>query len=380
MQPMQIRSTSRRTAECSDIPLRDGPLVRLIFRPQLVDNPNDPDACLKGRFVYQRKGKNEEWLDVDSPSLTSLKRGEHFELEIKSGEMLPLLRQLGALYRYHRAQGIPTGRVELVRIGANLAKLLELSEHELHDFLSGNSADALHTLRRVLGWIAKSPIAAERLTELDDDLSDVNALLGLANLRVVHRIWEDNADNEAEEFWQGVFSRHAFILSQIFAYPIAIICEKAYVGGKLVDNLHGNVLDFLGRVPASGSAVLIEIKTPKTALLGGEYREGVFPPSSQLSGAIAQVLHYREALLSNLSHLTKGRPGLLSTSEPRCVVIAGNAEQQLTDENRRGSFERARERLFGVTVITYDELFGRVAGLITLLERSGAEEAVAERR
>ena len=89
-----------------------------------------------------------------------------------------------------------------------------------------------------------------------------------------------------------------------------------------------------------------------------------------MSGAIAQVLHYRESLLSNLSHLIKGRPGLLSTSEPRCVVIAGNARKQLTDEARKGSFERARERLFGVTLVTYDELFGRVAGLISLLERT----------
>jgi hypothetical protein len=52
------------------------------------------------------------------------------------------------------------------------------------------------------------------------------------------------------------------------------------------------------------------------------------------------------------------------------VVIAGNAERQLTDDARKGSFERARERLFGVIVITYDELFGRVTGLIQLLERA----------
>jgi hypothetical protein len=130
-------------------------------------------------------------------------------------------------------------------------------------------------------------------------------------------------------------------------------------------------LDFLGKVPSSGSAVLIEIKTPETDLLGGEYRDDVYPPSTELSGAIAQVLHYRESLLSSLTDLIKGRPGLLTTSEPRCVVIAGNASKQLTDAYRKGSFERARERLFGVTVVTYDELFGRVAGLINLLE--GAE-------
>jgi hypothetical protein len=62
---------------------------------------------------------------------------------------------------------------------------------------------------------------------------------------------------------------------------------------------------------------------------------------------------------------------LLTGAEPRCVVIAGNASRELTDDFRKGSFERIRERLFGVTVVTFDELFGRVAGLVALLERSG---------
>jgi hypothetical protein len=342
----------------------------MIFRPQLVENPKDPDACLKGRFIYQRKAKKDDWEDVDAPSLASLKRGEHFDLEIKSGEMLVLLRRLAALWRFHHREGLPSGRVELVPIGENLAKLAALSDPELDAFLSENASEAMQTLRRVLGWIAKNPGTAERLAENDAQLSELNALVGLANLRAVLKIWEDNSDNDDEEFWQRVFKKHAFILSQIFAYPVAIIEDKAYVGGKLIDNLHGNLLDFLGHVPSSGSAVLIEIKTPETSLLGREYRDDVYPQSPDLSGAIAQVLHYPESLLSNLTHLIKGRPGLLSTSEPRCVVIAGNAVKQLTDEARKGSFERARERLFGVTVVTYDELFDRVAGLITLLERS----------
>jgi len=91
----------------------------------------------------------------------------------------------------------------------------------------------------------------------------------LANLRAVLEVWRTNEDNPDEEFWQDVFSKHAYVLSQLFAYPVAIIRGKAYVGGKRYDNLHGNLVDFLGRVPSSGSAVLIEIKTPRTPLLAG---------------------------------------------------------------------------------------------------------------
>ncbi|MGQ0524111.1 MAG: DUF4263 domain-containing protein [Betaproteobacteria bacterium] len=271
METVEIHSTSRQTAVCSDILLREGPTVRLIFRPQLVDNPNDPDACVKGRFVYQRKGKNDEWEDADSPSLASLKRGEYFELEIKSGELLPLLRQLGALWRFHRKQGMPRGRVELVRIGQHLAKLLELSEPELDAFLSENTSDAMETLRRVLRWMANNPGTAEQLAAKERQLPELNALVGLANLRAVLQMWSDNAENDDEEFWQGVFATHSYVLSQLFAYPVAIIKGKAYVGGKRYDNLHGNLVDFLGHAPSSGSAILIEIKTPKTPLLGSAY-------------------------------------------------------------------------------------------------------------
>lgn len=369
METIEIRSTSQNTATCSDILLRDGPTVRLVFRPQLVNNPTNPTACVKGRFLYQRKLKKDEWQDFDSPSLATLTRGEQFALEISSGELLPLLQQLGALYRLYRKQGVPQGRMELVRLGTQMAKVLQLSEEELSAFLSENSSDAISTTRRVLQWLTKNLHTAEQLAAHDTQLPDLSALVGLANLRAVLQIWRDNSDNADEEFWQDVFSTHAYVLSQLFAYPLAIIKEKAYVGGKRIDNTEGNLVDFLGHVPSTGSAVLIEIKTPKTPLLGARYR-GVFPPSTDVTGAISQVLHYRETLLRELNTLTQGRHALLSGAEPRCVLIVGNAGRDLIDDHRKGGFERFRERLFGVTVVTFDEIFARVAELCDLMERA----------
>jgi hypothetical protein len=369
MEKVETQSTSAHSAVCTDIVVRDGEQTRLIFRPEIVDNPTNPAARVRGRFIYQKKGRGESWEDFEKEPLTSLRKGESFQLEIKSGELHSLLLELRALYRLHRDQGVPQGRREFVLLEDQMARLLVASEPDLHQFLSAHSTDAVKTLQRVLRWLSESSAAADRFADDSTPLPEINALVGLANLRSVLKIWEENSRNGDEEFWQGVFERHAFILSQIFAHPIAIIKNKAYVGGKGFENLGGQLVDFLGRVPSSGSAVLVEIKTPETPLLGREYRDNVYPQSPELGGAIAQVLQYRESLLSNLVALIKGRPGLLSTSEPRCVVIAGNAARQLADANRKGCFERARERLFGVTVVTYDELFDRVAGLIALLEQ-----------
>jgi len=255
-------------------------------------------------------------------------------------------------------------------MGEHLAQLLELNEADLNAFLSANTPDAMKTLSRVLGWLAKNPSAAEQLAANEEQLPELNALVGVANLRAVLKIWEQNVRNSDEEFLQDVFSKHAYVLSQLFAYPLVVIEEKAYVGGKRLDNKHGNVVDFLGSVPATGSAVLIEIKTPKTRLLGGAYRNGVYPPTTELSGAISQVLHYRETLLRELSALTQGRHALLTGAEPRCVVIIGNSAEFDGDDYRKGSFERIRERLFGLTVVTFDEVFRRISDLVALMERT----------
>jgi hypothetical protein len=373
MDRVEIRSTSLHSAECSDIVVRSGEQVRLVFRPAIVNNPSNRAACIRGRFLYQRKGKKDVWEDFDSKPLSSLKKGEQFQLEIKAGELLPLLRDLSALYRVHRAHGVPQGRVELVKIGQHLAKLLQLSQPELNDFLTGNRLDAIKTLRRVLRWLAQNPRTIEDLAGEDGDLPELNALVGLANLRSVIEVWDQNSENGDEEFWQATLAQHAYVLSQLFAYPVVVIKDKAYVGGKRIDNLHGNLVDFLGRIETSGAAVLIEIKTPMTTLLGPEYRKDVFPPSRDLSGAISQVLHYRESLVQNIGSLVEGRSGnVISRADPRCVVIAGCGGRELVDDWRKQSFERYRERLIGVTVVTFDEVFGRIDGLIRLLERSEA--------
>jgi hypothetical protein len=103
-------------------------------------------------------------------------------------------------------------------------------------------------------------------------------------------------------------------------------------------------------------------------LLGKEYR-GVHPLSPDLSGAIAQVLHYRQSLTKNYATLleTSGLP--LTLGEPRCVVIAGTATE-LGSPSLKNDFELLRERTTGVTIITFDELLARVRRTIGVLEES----------
>lgn len=365
MEKIEVQPTSLHSATCSDIVLRQSDRVRLVFRPAIVDNLANWDARVNGTFIYQKKGKGDSWDKFDTVSLSSLKKGEGYQLGLHSDEVLILRRELYALARLHREQGIPEAPAEFVRVESNLAALLELNQADLHHFLSANKSDAFKVFARVIRWLAEAPEIASQLAFDETELPTLNAIVSRANLRAVLSLWTDNSDNPDEEFWQKELSKYSFVLSLLFAYPIVIIKGKAYVGGKSYDNKHGNLIDFLARIPGSGNAVLIEIKNPTAALLGSKYRANVFPPSADLVGAISQVIHYRESL-SNDPEVRHGAG--LSSSEPRCLIITGCRSHELTDDFRKRSFERFRERLIGVTIVTFDEVFDRIKSLNALFQ------------
>jgi hypothetical protein len=149
---------------------------------------------------------------------------------------------------------------------------------------------------------------------------------------------------------------------------VVVIGQKAYVGGKRITNTGGNVVDFLAAVESTDAVVLIEIKTPSTRLLGGEYRSGTYPLSGDLMGAVAQALAYRQSLMRDYNSVVAGSARRLTLGEPRCLVVAGNTQRELSSAAMRESFELQRERLQGVAVVTYDELFRRLARFVGLLE------------
>lgn len=179
----------------------------------------------------------------------------------------------------------------------------------------------------------------------------------------VLKTWEDNNTVDSERFWQKTFKNNSFILSQVFAVPVVFINENAYVGGMKVDRHEAKFVDYLFSAESSQEAILIEIKTPVTKLLGSEYRKNTFAPSKELSGAVIQVLSYRKELMNNLNKIA-GEKNIKAFS-PKCVLIIGDSRNELDDENKRSSFELFRASL-DVEIITYDELFRKVEILAEL--------------
>lgn len=185
-------------------------------------------------------------------------------------------------------------------------------------------------------------------------------------LRMALVTWENNRLNDAEEFWQQTLSSHTFVLSQVFSTPVVALAGKVYVGGKAIDNTGGGLADFLFANELTSRATIVELKTPTSVLLTkAPYRNSTYAPSVELVGAVAQVSAYAASLAEDVLLRVRSKHAY-EASRPECIVIIGTAESELTDESRRRSFELYRSELRNVRVVTYDEMFRRVATLLSL--------------
>lgn len=178
----------------------------------------------------------------------------------------------------------------------------------------------------------------------------------------VLKLMQDNLDNDREEFWQTeVFKKNPWILSMVLGGPFEFLKDKAYVGGKGLDNKGGNVVDFIYKNSVSNNVVLIEIKTPRAKIIAEQYR-GTYSFSPELSGAVNQVLNYRDKMTKEYYSLTGGSESEFVSFSPECVVIIGKLSPLNVKEI--AAFENYRNILSGVTIMTFDEVYLRIKSIV----------------
>ena len=368
MEARIIKSTSLSSAISDVIVLRETRTTRLIFRPMLVTNPENQAAAVRGTFAFERKGSSGTWEGVGTFPLYKLKKHEGVKLTIKSSELLKLYEELTALYGLYRDEGIPRGETRFIRASRTVKAVAEMLDEELTEVESMG----IEALARLIRWASEAnnfSLMFERLEPLElDSLYKLNAAVGISTFKRALKTWSDNRNNDDEDFWQDFLTNHSFVLEQIFYLPVVIVQSKAYVGGKSVMNRGGNLVDFLIKNKVTKAVGLIEIKTPKTPLLRSQYRDGIYNISSELSGAVIQVLSYRESLTRERDSLLR-RHGLdLESFDPKCVVIIGRVDRELDSPEKKQAFEVFRRQMSDVEIITYDEIFERTKRLVELLE------------
>jgi hypothetical protein len=328
-------SVSADVVETDPIVLRESDMRRLVFLPTIVER----DQPLRGTFVYQRKAKGGEWEDIRGENFNSLKSGEGWALELHTAEVGALMDGLLARKQLYERHGIRYGErvfIDRESLPQVVRRLVDSRDDELIEALATLQPEAIVALGRKV------------------DLSQLDALLSA---------WLENAENNDEGFWQNLLAEHAWVFSQLTGSPVVVLQEKAYVGGKGVENRGGGEVDFLLQNELTHNVAFVEIKTPGTSICGGHYRtSGAHSMDKELSGGVVQVLGYRDRFEKTFNELrAESEVGEFTSFNPRCVLIAGTAGSLSADEAR--SFELFRNALTDVEVWTFDEVAARLKGI-----------------
>ena len=203
----------------------------------------------------------------------------------------------------------------------------------------------------------------ERVEKLRGDLE-------LATLDdLIAKFHDQLQKNQTEGKWQKFFKDNPIILSIASSYPLILVQDEASVGGRRLDGKGGKISDFIFRNQITDNALVTEIKTPQEKLLSTvPYRGGVFSVSTKVTGAVNQVRDQKQKLIRELSSLKQNAVEnneelRLETFSVDCLLLVGLAPEGISEKR---SWELFRGGLSDVTIITFDELLGKLKNVRSL--------------
>lgn len=363
-----LHSTSLVTAQATPIILAQTERVRVFFEPTIIDNPHDAQKCVKGKLIYEKKKEADERFPSERVSRKSVHVGECMEISLDSSETRILYDGLFQCYQLHDVIGrVQPGDITYTRINNEVGRILSMLQQNptvANQLNSPSAIDLVSQLLRTLLSIGTTEEVQQLLSRMETE--GVDRMWGAANiekLRRLENLLRDNISNDDEEFWQTTFEENQWILAQVFGSPVTVFQSKAYVGGKRVDNQGAHLCDFLYRNPLTKNVALIEIKTPITSLMGSMYRADVYPFGKEISGAVSQVLTYKDSLLKSYRLICDEQTSVFN---PMCIIIAGRLSS--LSAQQIASFELCRSSLSGVQIVSYDEIIEKVHSLLLIVE------------
>ena len=209
---------------------------------------------------------------------------------------------------------------------------------------------------------ALSGNANDIASDQPEKLAKLRADIELVTLeKLIKRYQEMMKKPLAERLWQSFFKENPFILGLAFGHPVIKVGEQFSVGGGTFSGSGNRFVDFMFKNSLTDNAALVEIKTPKTVLLSKRsIREGIYTPSTYLSGAINQALDQKYHLQRNIVQLqaNSGAKNFESYSV-HCYLIVGTLPfdtDPIKSAELQKSFELCRGNSKDVEIVTFDEL------------------------
>lgn len=194
-----------------------------------------------------------------------------------------------------------------------------------------------------------------------------DSMLGLDGFIKLINIWQKNNENNNESFWQKTFKKFSWVIAQCFSMPLMLFQEQVYVGGTNISNKNGSITDYAYKNNLTGNLVLVEIKNPKSKLLGKKYRN-TYSISSELAGAVNQLLNYKSNFQKEFHKFQAQSRNELKSLNSRCLLIIGKLDT--LDDNQKECFELFRNELKSVEIVTFDELFLKIETMFNIIKEN----------
>jgi hypothetical protein len=175
-----------------------------------------------------------------------------------------------------------------------------------------------------------------------------------------------------EKWWQSFFEENKWIFGYGLNYQILRQEQsQPHYGGTSISGRGGKRGDYL--TSTSGDlrfTVLVEIKTPKTELLQGsrEMRSGAWSLSQALTDSLSQI----EASIAEWAGYGSRQPDNcekfqtlgIYTVQPKGIVVIGSLSDLKPVRSKRETFQRFRNSIHGIDILTFDELYSRAKFIV----------------
>jgi hypothetical protein len=338
--------------------------TRRVFYATINDSKKTSGETVSGTIVHQRKNKKDEWEDVKSVNLNSLKGGEGVKMVLKSSQLKKLYEGLTELYELS-TEGVQYGE---------------------HEYVVGKSDEIITVSEKRKKYIEKlleENYGEEIWNELVSNEPDLATKFSLARLQSnrekVLKEFEKSlkSGTKNEDYWQKFFEENSWIFGYGLNYKfLTLTSDQPNYGGADYTGKGKQKGDLLTKTESSKASftVLVELKKANTNILAKrkrtsenvKYRNGAWLLSSELLGGISQIQinckSWQKSAeeLNNRKLIERG----VFTIQPKGILLIGNTEEFEGDLDKITTFELFRQGLSNIEIITYDELFERAKYIV----------------
>lgn len=244
-------------AEADDVQLMLTKTTRTVFRPALHK------GGVRGYIVRQKIGADGAWKDVSEVDFRKLPPDCGVSIELDTEAVQKLYDKFAQLHEIRR-QGVELGDQKYVVAKEEHAFVIDDQNkaRAIRALLDGGYSEEFWRL-----LARNNPSLASRLALAQIQFDRQEAIKRFESSLSLY------ADDES--FWQKFFETYPWMLQSAFSAAVFFLCGEAYLGGKLPVGRQGKggvATDFLFADDSTKSFAVVEIKTPKSGLVGSLYR------------------------------------------------------------------------------------------------------------